>query len=169
VNVVTYLAYGSNLHPQRLRKRVPSAALSGVVELRGWKLCFHKRSNKDGSGKCSIVRTNDSADVVYAAIFTLMEAERHLLEGVEGVGYGYNEIHLEIPRHGDVFTYIASPGYIADELRPYTWYKELVVVGASFHKFPASYIEEIGRVEAVEDLNEERNERKWSLVRSLNV
>lgn len=45
------LAYGSNLHPLRLRKRVSTANLIGIVEMQGYQLAFHKRST-DESGKC---------------------------------------------------------------------------------------------------------------------
>jgi len=50
---LNYLAYGCNLHPVRLQKRVPSAVFTGMVELHGRILSFSKRS-VDGSGKCTI-------------------------------------------------------------------------------------------------------------------
>ena len=46
-----YFAYGSNLHPERLRERVPSAESLGVARLEAHVLRFHKRG-RDGSGKC---------------------------------------------------------------------------------------------------------------------
>ena len=69
-----YAAYGSNLHPGRLRKRVPSADLVGCAKIEGWSLNFNKRG-KDGSGKCSIGVSRNS--FVYVAVYD-MDPGRHI-------------------------------------------------------------------------------------------
>jgi len=89
-----YAAYGSNLHPVRLRKRVPSAELMGFAVVANWELRFHKRGS-DGSGKCNIAAA--AGDSVCFAIFKIEPLERSLLDKVEGLGHGYDEPTLAIP------------------------------------------------------------------------
>ena len=50
-----YAAFGSNLHPLRLQKRIPSARLLGVAPVDGFRLAFNKTGDIDGSGKANIV------------------------------------------------------------------------------------------------------------------
>ena len=51
-----YFAYGSNLHPKRLKdpKRAPSAELVTTGTVTGYCLKWHKESS-DGSSKCNII------------------------------------------------------------------------------------------------------------------
>ena len=76
-----YFAYGSNLHPLRLRARVPSSRLVGRAKLRGHALRCHKKSLFDGSGKCDAYPTGREDDCVLGAVFTLDAAERPVLDG----------------------------------------------------------------------------------------
>lgn len=121
-----YAAYGSNLHPIRLRRRVPSAAHIGTGFITPWNLRFHKRSSKDGTGKCSIARGGAG---VFLAIFEIDSAEKQKLDGVEGLGYGYNEITISVPDYGDCLTYVADEGATDEALHPVDWYREMVIVG----------------------------------------
>jgi hypothetical protein len=73
-----YLAYGSNLHPIRLRQRVNSARLIATLSLPGYRVLFNKRG-QDLSAKCNLVATglnpgreNDGAKLAamkYESIF----------------------------------------------------------------------------------------------------
>ena len=153
-----YLAYGSNLHPLRLTERVPNARLVGTTELRGYKLAFHKLS-VDGSAKCTLHCTTDSDDIAYAAIFFVPENEIAMLDAIEGVGKGYDKVNFSIKIDGapvDVFTYIASNTHLAFDLRPYDWYKRLVLAGARYHDFPRPYIDVIASVPRRQDANTRR-------------
>jgi len=145
---VQYLAYGSNLHPVRLQRRVPSAVLLGVARLEGWELTFHKRG-QDGSGKCTIHRVTSSETSVHAAIFQLDPTEKPALDRVEGAGYDVET--LTVPHFGEVFTYRAAPGHLDPALRPFSWYHQLVLAGCSFHKFPEPYRRALHAVSVRED------------------
>ena len=155
-----YAAYGSNLHPVRLTARLSSAELVGTAWLPGWSLCFHKRS-KDDSGKCSILNGDNG---VHFAIFDISVEDKLALDEIEGVGVGYFEVCLEIPGIGNCVSYAAQEGYIDESLRPYDWYKELVLAGARFHGFPEHYLKQIEHVQAIRDPDSERSVSQWAMV-----
>ncbi len=156
-----YAAYGSNLHPIRLMERVPSAQFLGKAIIKDKALRFHKRS-KDRSGKCNIV--TDINNNVYVAVYEIHESEKPALDNAEGVGYGYRTVTLEISGYGECFTYVAEQSNIDDSLLPYSWYKELVLVGCEKLNFPKDYIDFIRAVPATEDPDEELHAKKMKLV-----
>ena len=155
-----YAAYGSNLHPLRLSKRVSSAKLIGTSYLPNWSLRFHKRSI-DESGKCSIVSGGPG---VYVAIFDLSFDDKATLDRIEGVGSGYTATSLQLPDFGDCESYVAQDSHIDDSLAPYDWYKELVLIGARTHGFPDSYIERIRAISTRPDPDPHRRAERWSVV-----
>ena len=164
MSVYRYAAYGSNLHPLRLQKRVPSASLIGTCVLSGYDLKFHKISTKDGSGKCSVAAGQQG---VYLAIFEIDDAERSDLDRVEGLHYGYNQISFDTTEFGRCDSYIADSGSINDSLQPYDWYKEMVLIGCRANRFPVDYIERIEQVAAVADQNAKRAAENWGIVDEL--
>ena len=155
-----YAAYGSNLHPLRLSLRLPTARFAGTTKLGGNRLCFHKRS-RDRSGKCNIVSGNDS---VHFAIYELNGAEKAELDQIEGVGMGYSVEKIEVPDFGECFTYVATATFIDDDLRPYSWYKELVLAGCVSLKLPNDYIAMIQAIAAIEDPDRTRHADNMKIV-----
>ncbi len=158
---IKYAAYGSNLHPIRLSDRIPSAKLLGKGILKGKALLFHKRS-KDGSGKCNIV--DDAKQQVYVAVYAIDESEKSALDNAEGVGYGYRTEEVKVVGFGKCFTYIAEDSHIDDSLKPYTWYKELVLVGCEKLEIPMTYIDRIRGIDADEDFEKQRQAKNMELV-----
>lgn len=156
-----YAAYGSNLHPFRLRERIASATFVETSFVPGWSLRFHKRSIDD-SGKCNIVSGGTG---IYVAIFDISTADKAVLDKIEGLGSGYNEISLAVPELGECMSYSAEDSYVDDSLVPYEWYKELVLIGAHTHGFPASYIDRIAVVNSRKDPNPHRDAKNWTTVR----
>ena len=157
---LTYAAYGSNLHPARLMERTPSARLLGTARLPDWSLEFCKRS-RDESGKCTL---QPGYDGVHVAIFELSAADKSILDAIEGVGNGYDEISLRIPGHGECYSYIAEASHIDETLQPYDWYKQLVVAGARLHRFPLSYVQRLNAVSTKTDPDRERAASQWARV-----
>ena len=155
-----YAAYGSNLHPHRLRMRVPSATLVTAVTAPGWSLKFHKQSS-DGSGKCNIVRTDQS---VLFALFDIDGSEKTKLDRAEGLNYGYEEKFIEIVGFGHCFCYVASESHIQENLRPYSWYKELVIVGLEHHQASPEYLERIRSIDHTTDKDRERHNENMAIV-----
>jgi len=151
---VIYFAYGSNMSTARLRQRMPSCKPIGIATLHGHSLRFHKRS-RDKSGKCNAAPGN-ADDAVIGVLFSFDPAERAGLDRVEGVGHGYEHALVTVTnekgRRRKVLTYLASPDYIDDNLKPYSWYKEFVLAGAKEHGLPPDYVAEcIESVAAIED------------------
>lgn len=164
--MIHYFAYGSNLHPIRLMERVPSASLVGVVKHTHHYLTFHKKSN-DGSSKCNMFNTGSESDLVYGAIYKISPEHKNELDGFEGKGYGYIEDPIHLNHEGKeyiCFTYRAQPSYIVDDLPPYHWYKQLVVLGARYLQFPGLYISSIEAVESIEDPDVKRRKEMEALI-----
>lgn len=142
-----YAAYGSNLHPVRLSLRLPGSRFRGTATIAGRELRFHKRS-MDESGKCNIAT---GTGPIHLAIYELNADERAELDRIEGLGLGYASETIDVPGFSECFTYKASPSHIDEELQPYTWYKELVLIGCEYHGFPADYIAMIRSIAAIAD------------------
>ena len=150
---LNYLAYGSNLHPMRLLERVPSAQLIGSTEIAGYELAFHKQS-KDGSGKCNLFQSDGANRSIFGAVYRIDATEKPALDRAEGNGFGYLDAQVSVSSDGNThtcFTYFAQQSYIVGHLKPYHWYKEMVLVGAEFLKYPQGYIETLRAIESVQD------------------
>ena len=160
-----YAAYGSNLHPQRLRERIKSATLRGTGFLRKYTLQFHKRG-QDDSAKCGF---SDCGEGLHVAVYEMNAADRSVLDGIEGVGKGYDVNEVNVPGFGKCFTYVASRTHIDDLLRPFDWYREMVLLGCQRHAFPAPYCERIAALPVIEDPDPVRRERNWRTVERLRA
>ena len=161
-----YFAYGSNMHLERLRLRVPSRRVLGVARLDGHRLEFCKRG-RDGSAKCSILDTGVSADVVHGVLFEIAAAERVDLDAAEGLGAGYDLREVRVVRGGEActaFTYGAGREYVEAGLSPFDWYKALVLTGARQHGLPDRYVRTIEAVAAIPDPDASRAAAHWAIV-----
>ena len=94
---------------------------------------------------------------------------RDLLDRIEGVGSGYCVETIEAPGFGECFTYIATPTYIDYKLQPYSWYKELVLVGCEALEFPIDYIAMIEEIAAIDDADKERYAANMLLVENARM
>lgn len=139
-----YAAYGSNLHPVRLVRRTPSAELLGARFVPGWQLTFHKRS-PDRSGKCMVTPCGSG---IFVAVYDIDEAEKQVLDEIEGVGNGYRDDRINVPDFGRCRTYLPQDDWIDTTLRPWDWYRDLVWLGCRYHGFPAAYCDAIASVTA---------------------
>jgi hypothetical protein len=165
VGVKKYFAYGSNLLKARLCEQAPSALVRAVGYLPGYSVRYNKRS-KDGSGKCNLVRTNEN-DRVYGVVYDFLDQEKPSLDKHEGLGRGYHTEEIRvITEDGETgaYTYVGDDSAVDDSLKPYSWYKELVVEGARRHSLPTKYIEQLQCVDAVKDPDLEREERNRRLL-----
>jgi hypothetical protein len=91
--------------------------------------------------------------VVWGVLFELDAQDKPALDRAEGVGEGYVEKLVTILTDQsvvDALTYCATEKDPA--LRPYRWYKALVVAGAREHQLPAEYRRQLELVETVSDL-----------------
>jgi gamma-glutamylcyclotransferase (GGCT)/AIG2-like uncharacterized protein YtfP len=134
-----YFAYGSNMSTPRLRERVPSCEFVTTAKLHGYQLRFHKRSI-DKSSKCNALYTGVDTDIIWGTVFNIAIVDKKALDRAEGLGRGYNEkaVDLITPTGEQLkaMTYCAESTAIAENLAPYTWYKDLVLNGAVEHGPP---------------------------------
>ena len=166
---VVYFAYGSNMSTARLRERMPNCKALGIATLPGHVLRFNKRS-KDKSGKCNAFASGTNNRVI-GVLFDFDPAERAKLDEAEGVGSGYEHAMVTVinekGRRRKVLTYLATPHYIDDNLKPYGWYKDLVLAGGREHGLPPEYIAEyIQSVEAIDDPNKTRDKKQRATLAS---
>jgi gamma-glutamylcyclotransferase len=155
-----YAAYGSNLHPRRLRERIRSAALRGTSFLHNYTLQFHKRG-QDLSAKCGF---SDCGQGMHVAVYEIDDADRKALDAIEGVGKGYDVDQISVPGFGKCFTYVAARTHIDECLQPFDWYREMVLLGCLSHAFPAAYCERVATVPVIEDPDPVRRDKNWQTV-----
>jgi len=161
-----YFAYGSNMLTRRLRaaNRAPSAKPLGIGHVQGRRLTFDKVS-RDGSGKCDAEATGKNTDRVYGVLFEIASAEKNALDRAEGLGKGYKEERVEVVTDSGTVKAIT---YIATEkepiLKPYHWYKALVLAGAVEHGLPSQYVEWLRAFQSLEDPNADRRAKNEALL-----
>ena len=161
-----YFAYGSNMLTRRLKAedRAPSAVVAETGFIASRRLTFDKLS-RDGSGKCDAEETGNETDRVYGVIFEIKCAHKPALDRAEGRGKGYKLKTVEvITKQRTVLaqTYIATRKERA--LRPYHWYKALVVAGAVEHDLPNCYVEWLRVFESKEDPHADRRAENEALL-----
>ena len=166
-----YFAYGANMFSRRIKESIaPSATAIDIGYVEGRRFSFGKVS-RDGSGKCDIEATNNPKDRAYGVLYRIGVKEKSNLGKAEGLGIGYSEANIQVVTptgtHTAV-TYVAS--YKEAVLRPYQWYKALVVAGAVEHGLPVEYCEWLRTFEAQADANVDRRaEREAQLFGSLSL
>jgi len=165
-----YFAYGSNLHPLRLQKRVPSAQLKGMIAMPGYQLRFHKRHHEDNSGKCNMFFTRQHNDVVYGALYEMKAIERPLLDQCEGEGYRCDTLQVQFKdSEYESFVYIAEESHIDDSLKPHSWYQEIVQLGAEFHRLPEDYLNLIRNVDVGVDPDRVQHDQNSRLIAEMRA
>lgn len=157
-----YFAYGSNLLSRRIKRRIFSASKVATATAEGYRLRFHKRG-QDGSAKCNIHRRAGS--LVFGVVYEMDKAGKRELDRIEGAGYKNKEIRV---RNGErqfrAYTYRATEAYIDNSLRPYRWYRQLVLEGALEHGFPEDYIRYIRESESRPDPDPRRARKNYMIL-----
>ena len=160
-----YFAYGSNMLEQRLKERVGSALPFSNAWIRGYEVRFRKISI-DGSGKADLVETGDLEDIVHGVVYQFDPADWHALdkhEGATGTNPGYDRVPIQVHTDSgsrDVTTYLARRGRIDESLKPYTWYRDLILCGAEQHGLPEDYRQKIENTMDIPDPDENRKEKR---------
>lgn len=151
-----YFAYGSNTLLERLRRRTPSAQPAGKGWLENYGLSFRKRST-DGSGKCDVV-PNSNGRIVHGVIYRINITEREALDTAEGYRKGYNRSTIQVITIDGInpkCVYYYATDY-GEELKPYDWYKALVIAGFEQNDLP---IDEVTALKPISDTNLQRKTR----------
>jgi len=159
---IRYLAYGSNMWPRRIELRLGPCEAAGIASLREYALRFHKRGG-DGSGKCDAFHTGNPADTLYGVVYSLSQAQREMLDEIEGPGYASRDVSVRTQSGMlTAYAYLARTGHVDADLRPFSWYKAIVVAGARAHGLPAHYIDSLAATCASSDRCADRNVTGWT-------
>ena len=86
-----YLAYGSNLLPERIYGRCPDAVYAGKATLQGWRPLFKK--SKTG---CFLTIEQDANREVPCVVFKISEHDEALLDRFEGCPRYYYKRKLDV-------------------------------------------------------------------------
>jgi gamma-glutamylcyclotransferase len=165
--VVTTFAYGSNMLLAKMSARAPSARSRGVARLDQFTLRWNKRS-RDGSGKCTIEESSRPENSVWGVIYELTAADTEKLDRLEGLGQGYEQREVMVLLAGNptrVSAYCATS--VDPSIRPYDWYKEQVVAGATRHGLPAEYIAALEAAPSAADPDPRRAARERQFLRTI--
>ncbi|QDU36524.1 hypothetical protein Mal4_08100 [Maioricimonas rarisocia] len=160
-------AYGSNMCRPRMRQRVPSAEIVDVGAIAGFDLRFHKRS-VDGSGKADAFATGDDTHVVWGVTWRIDPVHKPILDECESLGVGYDcetvTVRSQAQGRLEALAYLARPEVLDPVLRPYHWYKQLVVTGAAQHALPDEYVALLHMVASIDDPERQRHEQHVRLL-----
>jgi len=97
-------------------------------------------------------------------LFEIDKAEKPKLDRAEGLGSGYAERQIEVENEsGTVKVWLYYATKVEASLRPYTWYKGLVVSGAKEHSLPLDYIAKREAVSAIEDADADRHAKNMAI------
>lgn len=131
-----YFAYGSNLWPERLGSRCPSAAPVTRASLRGWTVVYDK-PGADGTAKMNL--RPSAGSVARGVVYEIEDPDRPSLDSSEP---GYTPFDAEVvPDIGGVvtaLTYAWEPAGI--DSPPAGWYLATVLAGARHHGLDPSYV-----------------------------
>lgn len=161
-----YFAYGSNMGHRRLQARTPSARFVAIARVSGYRLVFHK-AGWDGSAKADCLKTgNESNDIVYGALYNILNTERRNLDEAEGAGFAYraeliNVYDVTHKKPVQALVYIAIE--VQDGLVAHDWYMHHVLFGAKEIGLPADYIKMIESFPVKEDKDRARRAREMSI------
>jgi len=107
---------------------------------------------------------------VHGAIYEIDPEHKKDLDIFEGNGFGYFDSPLLIKNRGieyNCFTYLARQSHITDNVIPYHWYKQLVVLGARYLQFPDTYISTIETNESMQDPDKKRRLSNEKLIENV--
>lgn len=162
---VYYFSYGSNMSVKRLQQRIPSAVKAGTGMLFRHVLCFHKTGRLDGTGKCDARETGNPEHCVYGVLYRVSAADRHILNQIEGLAFGYDvkDVVIRLDTGSEVTAYTYYATRIDPTLKPLDWYKQHVLRGARENSLPEAYLHAIEAIESVMDTDSERRARELSI------
>ncbi|NRB39392.1 MAG: gamma-glutamylcyclotransferase [Pseudomonadales bacterium] len=159
-----YFAYGSNMSLSRLSERIADVQQLGSYILRAHDLRFHK-AGSDGSAKCDAFYTQNPDDYIIGSLYEISPSGIKTLDQIEGLGDGYNKKDVTVEhKSGTQFTattYYAM--HIDITLKPFSWYKNHVLVGARELQLPEAYIKRIETINSIDDPNTKRDAQQRDL------
>mgnify|MGYP005672718975 CR=1 FL=1 len=127
-----YFAYGSNMNPERMRKRGVDFLIREHAILDGWRLVFNKVASRNfREGYANIER--DETDTVEGVLYTLGEEDMEKLDVCEGYPCQYDRmtvrVRLDNGEEMQAVTYVAVPDIVKDGVKPSRKYLNHLLAG----------------------------------------
>jgi gamma-glutamylcyclotransferase len=135
---LAYFAYGANVHPGWLRRRIPDAALVGAGVLQGYSMAFRKRG-RDGAARSDAFPSDAPAAALPGALYLLRASD---LDRLGAAGAGYRATRVDVAGASGKFNavmWVADTAEIATGLVPWDWYVALIRAGAALLDLPAGH------------------------------
>jgi gamma-glutamylcyclotransferase len=135
---VLFFAYGANVHPGWLRRRIPDAALVGAAALPGHRLAFRKRG-RDGAARSDACPTDAPGAALPGALYRVQPED---LQRLGAAGAGYRAEHVRVNSAAGAVTAVtwrAASAEIVDGLLPWDWYVALIRAGAELLGLPEAH------------------------------
>jgi len=155
-----YYAYGSNMSIKRIQARIDTKPVPGIFKLSDHRLVFNK-AGIDGSAKANVVSMQ--GDCVYGKLFVLSDANKSILDEVEGDGYVSHQITVSNNEGECKQAYCYIGVKLDNDILPFDWYLMHIIKGASEAGLPTEYIERLRSVQTLVDLNEQRRARELAI------
>jgi hypothetical protein len=99
-----YLAYGSNMNEEQMKRRCPSATFIQSGILKGYRLAFAGYS-KNWGGPVADIRKDPGSEIPYVLWEISLEDDIRYLNRKEGHPSNYDKMNIELAPYKDVFTY----------------------------------------------------------------
>lgn len=141
-----FLAVGTNMDGELLRRWVPSARRLDIASLTGFTLSWQKRSS--GGGKLTPLRTGDPSDVVWGVVYEVDGVgEKQIDDAQRAAGYGVQHVTVIAPDaiEHEVSVYVARADLIDDSVMPMRSYRDPIVRAARSNGLPAEYVASLAR------------------------
>ena len=133
-NLILYLAYGSNMLPERMMRRCPGATALGVARLPNYRLTERLYADIDfAEGEC-----------VHGVLYLINERHLRNLDMYEGYPKVYRREWLEVEYRGESYTALtyemSTATKIARDGQPYPEdYRKMCSAGARFYHVPNKF------------------------------
>ncbi len=138
---VLYFAYGSNLDPEQMASRCPSARVAFPAQLADHRLDFTYFSARWSGGSADVVR--HFGDSVWGIVYELDAAELQRLDRFEG---GYQRVFLPVrddqERGRSVISYEVP---LKRSFRPTTRYIQKLLLWGEHWGLPQTYLDQLRR------------------------
>ena len=135
-----YFAYGSNMHPDQMRKRCPGCSFIAAARLRDHRLVFSRPwAAWDGAGVADIQASPGS--IVEGVVWEITETHRDALDAYEEYPIAYTRRDVVVETFEEktltAFAYFANP---MGSYRPGRRYLQSLIDGARAHRLSPRYV-----------------------------
>lgn len=146
-----YFAYGSNMDPDRMKKRCINFTSREHAILEDWELVFNKVASKNDMEGYAKIKTK-KGDITEGILYTIQDSDIKILDRYEGFPeyYVHKTIVLKFDNKDKVeaITYIANHKKIKEGLKPSREYLTHLLIGCDL--LSEEYCEKLKKIETLD-------------------